>query len=327
MTQTVDRPTGAQHPSQQGARRGEHRWPTIEGGTGPKVELDRSTRDIVYLQVDGSALELVTHRPSLFTYIARLWQRRHFILADASARVRAGTRATILGSAWLVLQPMLNAAGYMVIFGLIMKSNRGIENFLGYLIIGVFMFQFTSKCISAGGQSLLAGRSMMRAFAFPRASLPLSAVWREVIGYSRTLAAMVVMLVLIPPGVDVSWRWVLVPAAVLLQMMFGTGLALFTARIQARVPDVQKLISVLTRFWLYSSAVFFSYERFIDNPVMLRVISLNPMFQVLDITRDCLLYGVTPEPWAWMVLGSWSVAALVGGFLFFWAGEERYGVG
>lgn len=282
----------------------------------------RATRTIV---VDGSQLEPVTQRPPLGEYLGRLWERRHFIRADARARVVAGSRGTLLGTAWLVLRPVLDAAVYLVIFGLVLRADRGIENFLGYLVIGTFMFQFTVRCLSAGAQSLISGKAVMKAFAFPRAALPVATVVRETISYLPVLGALVVVLFLLPDAPVLSWRWALVPLVVALQVLLGLGLALLVARPTARVPDLQHVIGFLSRFWLYGSAVFFSFERFIDHPTVLEVVQLNPMYRVLEITRDCLLYGVTPEADAWLILGGWAVALAAVGLVVFWRGEERYG--
>jgi teichoic acid transport system permease protein len=291
--------------------------------TGPAPTT--TTREVRSEIVDGSVLLPVSRRPPLTEYLAQLWQRRHFIRADARARVVSGPRGALLGTAWLVLRPVLDASVYLIIFGLVLKADRGIENFLGYLVIGTFMFQFTARSVSSGAQSVIAGRTLMKAFAFPRASLPIAAVVRETVSYLPVLVAMVCVVLVLPPGPDLSWRWLLVPFVLALQVLLALGLALLLARPVTRVPDLQHLIGMGTRFWLYGSAVFFSYERFIDHPGILRVIELNPMFQVLDITRDCLLYGVTPHAGAWLTLGLWAVGTCGIGMVVFWRGEDRYG--
>lgn len=81
----------------------------------------------------------------------------------------------------------------------------------------------------------------------------------------------------------------------------------------------------MTRFWLYGSGVFFSFDAFVSHPTVLAVVELNPLFLVLDMTRDVLLYGQTPDLRSWAVLGAWAAGALLVGFLFFWRGEETYG--
>jgi teichoic acid transport system permease protein len=282
-------------------------------------------RPVLTEVVDTSTLRPVAERLPLRPYLAVLWQRRHFIVADARARVLSGARGTLLGTGWLVLRPVLDGAVYFLIFGLLLHSSRGIENFLGYLLIGVFYFGFTTRCLTSGAQSLVAGKQLVRSFSFPRAALPVAMVTRETLSFIPVLGTMLVLLLVIPPVETITWRWALMPVIVVLQLGLNMGLAFFCARATARIPDLQHVIGFATRFWLYGSAVFFAFDRFIDHPTLLAVVQLNPMFVVLDMTRDCLLYGVTPDLSSWLLLLGWSTVLLVGGFVWFWRGEERYG--
>ncbi|MFF8347518.1 ABC transporter permease [Cellulosimicrobium funkei] len=275
--------------------------------------------------VSAGRLTRVGARPPLGVYLGQLWNRRHFLWAEARAKVTSGTRENLLGTVWLVLKPVLDGLTYFLIFGLLLKSSRGIDNFLGYLIVGVFLFSFTTKAVTSGANSIKSGRNLIRAFAFPRASLPISVILRGMLDMIPVLAAMVVILAVLPPAEVFSWRVVLVPAVLALQVLFTTGLALFLARCVAVVPDLNQLISFGMRLWLYGSGVFFSYDQFIDHPTALALMEANPMFMVLNMVRDCLLYGVTPALSSWLGLSAWAVGTLVVGFLFFYRGEESYG--
>ncbi|WP_230401941.1 ABC transporter permease [Sanguibacter suaedae] len=277
--------------------------------------------EVVHLQ----GLHPVGRRPGLREYVAQLWARRHFVVADSRARVASGTRQMILGNAWLVLKPVLDGLVYFAIFGLILKSGRGIDNFVGYLLIGVFMFQFTARCLSVGASSVSGGRTLIRSFLFPRAALPVAAVLRETLSMVPVVVSMLVLVVVVPPHAEVTWRWLLFPGVFTLQLVFNAGIALLAARLVARVRDLSNLIGFFTRFWLYGSGVFFSFDSFVSDPTVLAVVKLNPMYVVLDMTRDVLLYGRTPEAGSWVVLASWALGALLLGFVFFWRGEETYG--
>jgi teichoic acid transport system permease protein len=291
----------------------------------PPVLPRDGARPVLTQAVDPWQLRPVARRAALGQYLDTLWKRRHFIAADARARVVSGTRGTLLGSAWLVLRPVLDGIVFFVIFGVVLHSSRGIDNFLGYLMIGVFLFGFTTQCLTAGARSIISGAALVKAFTFPRAALPVATVVRETFSFLPALGAMVVLVLVIPPFEVITWRWALVPLVLALQLVLNLGLALIAARATARVPDLTHVIGFATRFWLYGSAVFFSYERFIDHPVVLQVVQLNPMFVVLDMVRDCLLYGVTPGVVSWLVLVAWSFLLLGIGVVWFWRGEERYG--
>ncbi|PUB32359.1 teichoic acid transport system permease protein [Promicromonospora sp. AC04] len=271
-------------------------------------------------------LSRVGARPPLGQYVRLLWARRHFLWADARAKVTSGTRQSLLGNAWMVLNPLLNGLAYYLIFGLLMKNARGIDNFIGYLLIGVFLFQFTTQSINGGARSVQSGKNLIRAFTFPRAALPISVVLRNVLNLGPTLVTLAALIYFVPPAEEYTWRIALVAAALALQVMFTTGLSLLVARWAAALPDIQNLIGMVMRIWLYGSAVFFSFDRLlVDNPDLKVWLEANPMFIVLDIVRDCVLYATTPDPMRWVWLGGWAVGTLVVGFVTFWRAEETYG--
>ena len=274
--------------------------------------------------VSARRLKQVGARPPVREYLAQLWNRRHFLWAEARAKVSSGTRETVLGQAWMIINPALNGLAYYLIFGLILDTSRGIDNFLGYLVIGVFLFQFTTQCVTGGARSIQSGRNLIRAFSFPRVSLPISVILRSVLNLVPTIAAMLLIATL---PEDEIWTpaALLFPVVLLLQTCLATGIALFFARMTTVLPDISQLIRVGMRLWLYASAVFFSIDRFEKFPWIVGLMEANPMFMVLDAARDCLLYATVPAAATWIGLTSWSLGVLVVGFLFFWQGEESYG--
>ena len=75
-------------------------------------------------------------RPPLRSYAAELWQRRHFISGFATARNVAMYTEARLGQLWQVLTPLLNAGVYYLIFGLLLGTNRGVPNYVSFLVTG-----------------------------------------------------------------------------------------------------------------------------------------------------------------------------------------------
>src|SRR5690348_9516648 len=108
-------------------------------------------------------------RPGLASYLGRVWQRRHFIFAYATARNVSMYTEARLGQLWQVLTPLLNSAVYYLIFGVLFKANRGIGNYTAFLVTGVFIFAFTERSIVVGSTVMRANMTLIRALHFPRA--------------------------------------------------------------------------------------------------------------------------------------------------------------
>lgn len=282
--------------------------------------------DLETIEVPAWSLGQVNARVPLNAYFRQIWHRRHFIIAESRARVIGGNQRNYLGIAWMVIQPILNALAFFVIFGVILQTSRGIENFLGYLLIGVFFFGFTTRVLTTCAGSVKANQAMIKAFAFPRASIPISVLVREIMNFVPSVVVMIVMILVLPPAEVLTWRVVYILPAFILQVMFSLGIGFVVARLCHMIPDLVHLISILTRFWLYASGVFFSIDRFVTHEVMSAVMKANPMYGYLMMVRNSILYGVDTPLWMWLNCTGWALLLFVFGFLFFYQGESTYGL-
>lgn len=281
-----------------------------------------SVREVAIARAE---LARVGARPTLAGYFRRLWACRGYLAYDARLSLGTENRKNVLGNIWLVLTPLLNGVTYFIVFGLLLGTSRGVENFIAFLTVGVFMFSFTSRTVSLGARSLTSNKTVVEAFNFPRIALPVSAMLKESLSYGITLVTMIVFILAIPPLEVLSWRWVLLVPVVLLQVVLVTGITLLVAPLVARFRDVSQLIPFVLRLWMYGSGVFYSFERFSSHPWLVDLLTLNPMHLVLDITRNSLLYGVTPTAADWLMLSAWSFGLLAVGILVFWKGDEEHG--
>nr|WP_275901942.1 ABC transporter permease [Brevibacterium zhoupengii] len=238
----------------------------------------------------------------------------------------SSTRKNLLGYGWLFLTPLFSVLAFWFIFGFILQTSRGVPNFIGFLVVGVFFFGFTGRCLTGGTGAIRSGASMIRGFQFPRAALPISTVVRNFLDFLPTLVVMVIVLAIIPPLEVITWRVFLVIPVIVLQTIFNVGLACLLARLGHIVPDLTNFMSIVSRFWLYGSGVFFSIEdRLADHPALLAAMQFNPLAAYLTLVRNSLLYGVDSPPSLWLVGTFWAFGLLIVGFLFFWRGEETYG--
>lgn len=279
----------------------------------------------VATSVNLRGLRRVGARPPFLDYLVSLWDYRHFVFYDAQARIQTGNENDRLGRAWLVLGPLLNGLMFYLIMGVLLKSGAGIENFVAFLIVGVFLFQMSTRAIINSSRIITANKNVIHAFQFPRASLVLAANLRELLSNIPVLITMLILVIALPPSEEISWRWLLLIPIVVLQFVFNLGVGLILARVVSVFNDASQLISYAMRLWMYASCMFFSIDRFNDLPVMKVITEFNPLYNVLYLARECLLYGQV-GPWrAWAVLALWAVSALVVGIIFFWKGEETYG--
>ncbi|HEX4813962.1 MAG TPA: ABC transporter permease [Nonomuraea sp.] len=275
-------------------------------------------------------------RPRFSVYVRQLWERRHFILTYATSRNVSKYSRSALGQLWQVLTPMLNAAIYFVMFGLILGGSKGIPNYTAFLLTGMFVFTFTQRTVTAGAKSISGNLSMIRALHFPRASLPLAYTIQEL---QQLAISMGVLLAIVAATGDwPTLHWLMIPVVLLLQTLFNVGAGLIVARLGASLRDLNQLLPFITRTWLYASGVFFSIQDKVVGSAELpqwvaNAMYLNPAASYIEWMREILIashnpiVGHHPPTMVWASCVFWAVFTLGFGFWYFWRAEERYGRG
>lgn len=273
-----------------------------------------------------AGLDRVGARAPFGAYFKQMWRRRGFAISLAKYRVQASMSDNRLGLAWIVLSPLLNAALYGTIFGVIMdRSTRPDEPFIPFLIIGVFIFQFFSKSFSAGAKSITGNASLVRSLNFPRMLLPVSEIIRQVIELIPMLVVMFAIVLIL--GVPPTWSWFMVIPIMILMTMFNLGVALISARLTVHVRDVTQVIPLITRVMFYTTGIFYSLEAVLaDQPAwMLTVAQLNPVHDYVALVRDAIFGNNNAPDFMWWIAGLGGLITLIVGIIFFWRAEERYG--
>jgi len=262
-------------------------------------------------------------RGPFIAYLRDLYRSRQFIWTLGLTRTYSRNENTYFGQVWAIFNPLIYAGVYYVIFGLILKTNGGVENFRAFLVIGVFIFQFCSAALMVGSQSVTGNGSMIRSLRFPRAALPISVVITE---FLTLLPAIVVMFVLVTlTGETPSFEWLLVPVMLLVITIFNVGMALLMARMTHQFKDLRNLITHFTRVLRYVSGVFFLISHYAEGLLGL-VLEYQPYALALDVIREPLL-GEFDLSWPHMAaMTAWALLATVGGLVYFWRGEGRYGL-
>jgi teichoic acid transport system permease protein len=271
-------------------------------------------------------------RPSLPTYVRQLWARRHFITAFATAKLTAQYSQAKLGQLWQVMTPLLNAAVYYFIFGVLLGTKHGVPDYVPFLVTGVFVWTFTQSSIMAGTRAISGNLGLVRALHFPRAALPLSFCLQQLQQLLFSMAALVVILLCF--GVPVGVSWLLAVPALVLQFTFNAGVSMVVARMGARTPDIAQLMPFVLRTWMYVSGVMWSIDQLADKDSLPRVVTVlletNPAAIYIDLMRFALIdsFHASQLPaHVWAIAAGWALLAGAGGFIYFWKAEETYGRG
>jgi teichoic acid transport system permease protein len=243
-------------------------------------------------------LKSAAARPPVLEYLRQLWLRRHFIMGFATARNVAMYTEARLGQVWQVLTPLLNVAVYFFIFGVLLNTDRGVPSpYLSFLVTGVFVFTFTQRSFIIASRVMNDSLPLIRVLHFPRACLPLGYVLIEL--QQLMISFFVLFVIVLSFGHNpVTWYWLLLIPALMLQTLFNVGGGLILARWGSGFDDVSQLLPFLVRTWMYVSGVLFSIQGLQllganaplkGHPHITYLLQVNPAAVFITLIRNALL--------------------------------------
>ncbi len=181
-----------------------------------------------------------------------------------------------------------------------------------------------------GTASISGNLGLIRALHFPRAALPIAVMLTQF--QTLIMSVFVLIGIVLITGEPITLDWLLLPPALLLQAIFNVGLAFIMARLGANLTDLKQVIPFVMRTWMYASGVLYSVQNFEKHlPAWAaEIVEANPLLVYIELARHALMESAplaSPVPKLWVLAVAWAVLIGIGGFVYFWRGEQEYGRG
>ncbi|MGM7680237.1 ABC transporter permease [Microbacterium sp. A94] len=272
-----------------------------------------------------NGLTEVGKRPPLSDYLADTWRLRAFAFRLAGSRLIGDLLPNRLGILWIVLKPLSLAIIYGTIFHFVLAGPARPTNFVQYLIVGIFVFEFFTGCFGSGSKAITSNVKLVQSFGFPRVLLPISVVTEQAMRMVPVVLLLGILLTIL--GEPITWSWLLIIPILAVMGVFNLGLAMVVARMSVRTRDVQQVVPIINRVLFYGTGIFFNIDGALaDYPTLLTMAHLLPTYEFIALARDVLLDGYAAPLLAWVAAPIWALVMIVGGLIFFWQGEPRYGL-
>jgi lipopolysaccharide transport system permease protein len=232
------------------------------------------------------------------------------LLVELARRdVKLRYKQTMLGIAWVVLQPLVAAGMLVFAFGIVAGLRpEGTPAFLftfsGLLVWNVFSWTLSRTSMSMVGNSYLVSKVY-----FPRLILPLASSISTLLDFGVSLVMLLVILVF--TGTVPGWPLLLLPVWVLLVLMLALGGGLIAAALTVQYRDIQHILPILVPFLLYASPVAYDVTH-VPAPYQSAFYMLNPLAALIGGFRwSATGRALPPLPFV-----AWSAALSIGVFLF-----------
>jgi teichoic acid transport system permease protein len=256
----------------------------------------------------------------LVPYVRTLWERRRFMLELARADLRGKQSSTIMGRLWGVLDPLLQAGIYYMLFTIIRQGARPTE-FLHVLIGGIFLFQLALSAITEGGRSIRNAKNLMLNSTFPRALFPITTVWRGVLKFGPAVAVYAAFHIGLQA--PVGWGLLLLPILFAFQVVLMVGLALLVSTLVVFFKDAGNAVQYIGRILFFTTPVIYPLA---SVPEGIRdVLSWQPFF-ALFACYQLILDGDAPGPGLLIQAALWAGGLLVVGTRVFLRHERELAI-
>lgn len=239
--------------------------------------------------------ETVIRPPKRFAALdlREVWKYRDLLVTFVRRDITLRYRQTALGVTWVLLQPLLGAGIFTVVFGLIARlpAPEGVPYFL-LSYSGLLGWNLFNQSVTRITTSLTSNAGLISKIYFPRLIIPISNLGSILLDFLVALALMAVLLAanqLVP-----TWTLALVPAGILVLLMTALGIGLWLAALQVSYRDVGHVTPVLLNLVLYATPVAYSLAAVPD--AVRAFVVLNPLAGAIETIRMGLL-GQTDIPW------------------------------
>jgi lipopolysaccharide transport system permease protein len=255
---------------------------------------------------------------SPFEMVLSLWRNRGLIAVSTKREIQGRYKATILGSFWAFVQPILMLTIYTFVFSVVFKSKWGIMNeskseFALILFAGLIVFGLVAECVGRASSLVVSNSNYVKKVVFPLEVLP-----AVVLGAALFHALIALVAWFLARWVFVAapeWTSVFLPIIWLPMCLYLLGVMWFLSSIGVYLRDIGYVVAMIVTALMFVSPIFYPVSAV---PTEYRyIVYANPLTSAIEMTREVLHWG--RPPLFRTLVASYFAASIVSwlGFVFF----------
>jgi len=245
--------------------------------------------------------------------LRELWKYRDLLMILAGRDVKLRYKQTVLGVIWVVIQPLVAALIFTLMFGRFAKLPSDGHPYLLFVFAGVAVWNYFAGVLQRAGNSLITDSRLITKVYFPRLAIPLASTFSALIDLAVSLVVLGVLMMVY--RVSPTWRILTLPLFIGLAAMTATGVSLWLAALNVRYRDFVHAMPFMIQVWMFASPV--AYATTIVPEQWRLLYGLNPAVAFIEGTRWAILGSSSITPQIVAVAVAFSTAVFVGGAFFF----------
>jgi ABC-type polysaccharide/polyol phosphate export permease len=253
----------------------------------------------------------------LLRNLNNLLRYRGLIQSLVARELKARYRGSVLGFVWSFVNPLLLLLIYSFVFTTVMPNNvEGVQPYALFMFCGILPWNWFATSLSDAAGSLIAGGNLIKKVLFPAEVLPLVSVLTNMVHFFLGLPILILFLIVYRHYPD-PWDLVWFPIAVIVQLVFTAGLALFLAALAVHFRDIRDILANVLTLWFFATPII--YPWFQPNVQRFRTLFNVNLFTHLAVSYQEILFFKGPiGHWKWLVaLGLYSIVQFVAAYWLF----------
>jgi lipopolysaccharide transport system permease protein len=246
--------------------------------------------------------------------VANIWAHRELVLVLARREISVRYRQTVVGLLWVLLQPLVTTAIFTMVFVFFLRiPDQGGNSYPLFAFSGIAVWQYFTRIVSEGGNSLVSSSALITKVSFPRLIIPL--VPPIAAGVDCLIAVMALVVLTVAFGAHLSWTVIFAPFVILAVGLFGYAIVLWLAPLNAVYRDIGIVMPFVIQIAMYLSPIV--YPATLVPEKIRWLYELNPVAVMVDSMRWVVLGTNAPSLAG---IGLFAVATV----LLFWGGTHIF---
>jgi len=248
-----------------------------------QVIVDRSDAAIRQLP----PVPVIRIRPSRFWEnidFAELWHHREVLYFLIWRDLKVRYKQTIIGAAWVIVQPILITAVFAVFLGRLIKVPSDGIPYPVFAYSALLLWTFISNSILSSSYSLVVNSQIITRVYFPRIMIPAAAIGVRLVDLMIASAVLIGMIIYY--RVPLGWQALMFPIFIIHIGVLALAIGILAAALNVHYRDVGTMLPILLQAWMFASPVVYASSLV---PARMRTwYALNPLMGIVEGSRAAL---------------------------------------
>ena len=256
----------------------------------------------------------INNRRPLFPDLGEAWRHYGLMWMLVQRNVKVRYQQTLLGSAWIIIQPLILAGMLTLVAGRILKAPSDGLPYALFALTGSTIWNIFQRAVSETSISLASSSNIILKVYFPRIIVPLSSAITTIVDFLPIFP--VLMIAIFFYGRFPGLPFLAMPFFLLLGLVLAFAIGLWVTMLDAIYRDLRMIVPSVLQAMLFASPVMYGLHAVPDK--WRHLYEFNPMVGVLEGFRWSLIAGLSPPTFfsvAWAA--GMSVVLLVSGMAIF----------